>query len=250
VINGYFYKILFTKYIKITMIPEEKFSNEIWWVLQEIKKERLYSPDGDKNKIDFSIRTSSHTDDNTPPAETQRKLLIKLVEWKAIELRQNLVEILDEVRNKISKMPSSDANPIIELPEPTKPPTKYVITIMQSRFNEIYDRYSQPTSPKISNNIKPPSKPAIRKLLNELVKSRKFGKTEVAFLKFLAKDFEPKTIIQIGNDISSKACKQLKSRIQKRIKNTGFQVETIRADKWGGQAQYQLKYLTQTGNQN
>ena len=110
------------------MIPEEKFSNEIWWVLQEIKKERLYSPDGDKNKIDFSIRTSSHTDDNTPPAETQRKLLIKLVEWKAIELRQNLVEILDEVRNKISKMPSSDANPIIELPEPTKARARPVLT--------------------------------------------------------------------------------------------------------------------------
>lgn len=88
------------------------------------------------------------------------------------------------------------------------------------------------------------SKKELKDKISNIVKSGKFGKKEKSFIKFLSKDFDPKTIKEIEEEIGSKAGKQLKSAVKKKIKNTGFFLETIRADKWGGQAQYQLKYLT------
>jgi len=34
--------------------PEEKFNQEIWWILQEIRKEQLSTPAGEK--VEFSLR--------------------------------------------------------------------------------------------------------------------------------------------------------------------------------------------------
>jgi len=96
-----------------------------------------------------------------------------------------------------------------------------------------------------NDSAKELTKKELRSELLNIIKTAKFGKKEKSFLKFLAKDFGPKTISQIGEEVGSKACKQLKARVNKRIKNTGFYVETIRAGKWGGQAHYQLKYGTQ-----
>lgn len=104
----------------------------------------------------------------------------------------------------------------------------------------------QPNFITRNESNKEPTKKQLQGELSNIIKTGKFGKKEKLFLKFLAKDFGPKTIVQIGEEVGSKACKQLKARINTRIKNTGFYIETIRAEKWGGQAHYQLRYGTQS----
>lgn len=109
----------------MTMTPEEKFNNNVWWILQEIKKEKLLTPK--EEKVHFSLRklpkTSSVKKISTygiPPLETQRKLLYKLKEWGILELQPTGFFISD----------ISDA-------------TEYFLTIYQPKFNEIYQKYEK-----------------------------------------------------------------------------------------------------------
>jgi|GEM_PF-3329313 len=94
----------------------------------------------------------------------------------------------------------------------------------------------------------PLSKRELRKKINNIIKAGKFGTREKAFLRFLSENFEPKTIEEISKEIPTKACKTLKARVQKKLKNTGFFIETIKPDKWGRKAQYQLKFLTSSAS--
>jgi len=68
------------------MTPKEQFNQEVWWILQEIKKEQLSTPK--REKVEFSIRDSSRqlekVDNSLPSAETQIKLLYKLKEKQAL----------------------------------------------------------------------------------------------------------------------------------------------------------------------
>lgn len=93
-----------------------------------------------------------------------------------------------------------------------------------------------------------PSKRELRKKISNIIKIGKFGKKEKTFLRYLAKDFEPKTIEEINKEVIAKAYKALKARVQKKLKNTGFFIETIRPDRWDGKSQYQLKFLTSSVN--
>ena len=103
------------------MTPEEKFNQEIWWILQEIKKEQLATPKGEK--VEFTLRKppkySRKTDDGLPSAEAQRKLLNKLKEWKVLELEPTGF-FVDDIFT---------------------PPTAYLLTIRQLKFNEFYHLY-------------------------------------------------------------------------------------------------------------
>jgi DNA-directed RNA polymerase sigma subunit (sigma70/sigma32) len=70
------------------MTPEERFNKEIWWILQEIKKEYLTTLSGEK--VSFQIRVQfkkiNKDEEPIPSPDTQRKLLDKLEEWKAFDL--------------------------------------------------------------------------------------------------------------------------------------------------------------------
>ena len=117
------------------MTPEEKFNQEVWWILQEIKKEQLATPKGEK--VYFSLRLLPKTDSirrkevdyGIPPADTQRKILYKLKEWKALNLEPTGMFFDD----------------------PFNPPTAYLLTILE-KFDELYRLYE--TGKSYSENQK------------------------------------------------------------------------------------------------
>ena len=108
------------------MTPEEKFNQDVWWILQEIKKEQLATPKGEK--VYFSLRVLPKTssirrkdvDYGFPQADTQRKLLYKLKEWKALDLQPT----------------GADLDNIFSF----NPATSYLLTILK-KFDEIYRLY-------------------------------------------------------------------------------------------------------------
>ena len=108
----------------MNLTPEEKFNQEVWWVLQEIKKEQLATPKGEK--VYFSLRTLPKTasirrkdiDCGFPQADTQRKLLYKLKEWKTLDLEPTGLYFDD----------------------PFSEPTAYLLTILK-KFDELYRLY-------------------------------------------------------------------------------------------------------------
>jgi len=108
----------------MNLTPEEKFNQEVWWVLQEIKKEQLATPKGEK--VYFSLRTLPKTasirrkdvDYGFPQADTQRKLLYKLKEWKTLDLEPTGLYFDD----------------------PFSEPTAYLLTILK-KFDELYRLY-------------------------------------------------------------------------------------------------------------
>lgn len=108
----------------MNLTPEEKFNQEVWWILQEIKKEQLATPKGEK--VYFSLRvlpkTSSirrkNVDYGFPQADTQRKLLYKLREWKALDLEPSNLNFDDLLSSPIA----------------------YLLTIFK-KFDELYRTY-------------------------------------------------------------------------------------------------------------
>ncbi len=121
------------------MTPEEKFNQEIWWILQEIRKEQLSTPKGEK--VEFTLRKppkySRKTDDNLPSAEAQRKLLNKLKEWKALDLEPTGFFVDDNL---------------------FAPPTAYLLAIRQSKFDELYRLYESGSSYSENKNAVPETK--------------------------------------------------------------------------------------------
>ncbi len=139
------------------MTPEEKFNQEIWWILQEIKRDNYLTPKG--QKIEFSLRSLPKTrsvrrrdvDYGFPQEEVQRKLLFKLQEWKALE-----VQPIDNV------LRGGDIfNPRI-----------YDLIIKQPKFDELYKKYELANSPK---GTEQQVKPILRKIENGKLPYKKDG---------------------------------------------------------------------------
>ena len=103
------------------MTPEEKFNQEIWWILQEIRKEQLSTPAGEK--IEVSIQLTKKKETDTPSPESQRKLLHKLQEWQALKS----LEVADP----------------FYLNDFSSPPTKYRFAIVKPKFDKFYSLYEK-----------------------------------------------------------------------------------------------------------
>ncbi|MEW6407785.1 MAG: hypothetical protein AB1465_03785 [Patescibacteria group bacterium] len=123
------------------MTPEEKFNQDVWWILQEIKKDELLTPKGEK--VEFLIRSLSLPKNrntkrkdatyNFPQEETQRRLLKKLKEWEAI----------DDFKMVADMMRGSDIfNPTI-----------YQFSIKQPKFNELYQKYEDIHNYQLYGNL-------------------------------------------------------------------------------------------------
>ncbi|MFH1401498.1 MAG: hypothetical protein ABIG40_00865 [Parcubacteria group bacterium] len=111
--------------------PAERFNQNVWWILQEIKNEGFLTPKGEK--VEFSVRVlqkNKDTDYSFPDIDTQRKLLNKLKEWGAIDDLEAVDDILrgGDVFN----------------------PKIYKLSIKQPKFNEVYD--------KVKKHFFPPKK--------------------------------------------------------------------------------------------
>lgn len=132
------------------MTPEERFNKEIWWILQEIKKEYLATLSG--GKVSFYIRIQpkkiNKDDEPIPSPDTQRKLLDKLVEWKAFGLE-------------------TDSNFDIILTY--NPPMKYLLKIHKERFDEIYRAYEGGGQFGLNEKNTPNTQPIIKQKSLELI---------------------------------------------------------------------------------
>lgn len=159
------------------MTPEEKVNNDFWWILREIRNEELLTTKG--KSVEFCVRVQPKTsakkkatDDTNPiPSEdTQRKLLYKLKEWKALNLEPAHDMLSDNMFN---------------------PPTRYFLTIHQEKFNELYRSYESSMGHQENKETQPAAtpqgKPTIRLKTLELI-AQKIGNLDsgsnlVNFLK-------------------------------------------------------------------
>ena len=121
------------------MTPEVQFNREVWWLLQEIKKEYLATPKGEK--ISFSLRflpkSANYIDYGIPTPDTQAKLLKKFNK----EFR-----ILDDIE-------SAGFN----FDDFLSPPKGYLFLVRQPQFDKLYSEYEE------KNALKEPQKLATDK---------------------------------------------------------------------------------------
>lgn len=112
-----------------------------------------------------------------------------------------------------------------------------------------FSNLSEKSLPNITKTptTSPLTKRELRKKISNIIRTGKFGKKEKALLKYLAKDFEPKTIGEISKEVATKAYTKLKAGAQKKLKDTGFNINTDKGG-WGRKATYQLKYLLSSAN--
>lgn len=168
----------------MNLTPEEKFNQEVLWILEEIKKEQLATPKGEK--VEFTIRL---TKGGIPPIERQRKLLYKLQEWGVLK-----VEIGD-----ILYVGFGDE------------PKKYLLSINQQKFDKFYKKWGEiDENPWLSEG----SKVIQRKKLFD--KQKEEAETRV---KEIRKQFEElnekqKALEELREQISSQIRKDLSVPIQ------------------------------------
>lgn len=132
------------------MTPEEKFNQDVWWILQEIRNDEFLTPTGER--IEFSIRVQPKTSGKAkqndiitiPSGDVQRKLLYKLKEWKALDLEPAPDILNDNFFN---------------------PPTRYLLTIHETKFSELYRQYSDSFGYKEGAKEKPTPTPRTQPII-------------------------------------------------------------------------------------
>jgi len=128
------------------MTPEEKFNQDIWWILQEIKKEEYITSKG--QKVEFYIKKAltkngsqnKNIDYNFPQEQVQKKLLYKLQEWNVISIEP----VNDILRGSDIFSPSI-----------------YDLIIKKPKFNKLYKKYETENNSRENEHR---FKPILRKL--------------------------------------------------------------------------------------
>lgn len=211
------------------MTTEETVNEQVWEILQDIKEEILSTVKGNPVKYTVNIHYSI-IGTGAIPSDRKINILYKLEEEKAFEIQKNFKG------NRIG---------IIEDAYKYDIGTFYLI-IDQKKFEEIYKNHKnlveKETNQASESSIRL-TKKELRKKFNQTIETKQFGKKEKALLKFLAEDFQPKTIDEIIKKVSTKDYKHLKASVQKKIKGTEFHIKTIKANSWSSKAHYQLEFL-------
>lgn len=212
------------------MTPEEKFEKEIWGILQKIKLSMLRA----KTNAPLIKYEVSHTN------ELENTLIAKLESEDVIKIIEKPLEYLSAFEKRLMNTPTAVSTILnINLLDYAKSSDIIFLEILP-KFNEIYKKIA--TTLLKQNETTSSNKRDLRKKLTAIIKNRKFGKKEKAFLKFLAKDFTPKTTKEVKDEISTTAYKNIKLIVQKKIKGTGFVIKTDKGNLFH-KPTYQLKFL-------
>lgn len=208
------------------MTPEEKFNQDVWWILQEIKKDDYLTPKG--QRIEFLLRILPNTksirrkdvDYGFPQKEVQKKLLFKLQEWEALE-----AEPVDDLfRNSY----------IFD-------PTIYRLTIKQPKFDELYRRFEGGVDNENNEQKKPLAKTATKTSTDYILEALIFFKNEYNKVKMwglryeypLGENIKSEQTDQDYDDYSArqKAIERLTEagfiteyKIEERIENDGYYI--------------------------
>lgn len=170
------------------MTPEERFNQQVWWILQEIRKEQFYEPEDGKDKVGFSIRTQeNHT---TPSPDEQRKLLNTLKGWGVLELRPRIDDLFRGNTDLLS------------------PTTHFILTIHLPKFEETYAKYQKACD--VSTYLNNYQDKVYRNLKNNKDKnmnlpefSRLDNKTRTIAGKISSKNKAQKVIIKFDSQLSA-----------------------------------------------
>lgn len=101
------------------MTPEEKFNNDVWYVLKKIKERWFYTKQ--TKPIEYQVRFSGYQDPDAPSPDNEVETLEKLQEWNAIRIRNRECERISEY-----------ISPEIEF---------FYLEILQPKFDELYRLY-------------------------------------------------------------------------------------------------------------
>ena len=121
---------------------------------------------------------------------------------------------------------------------------EFQILIIQPAFDGIYKKcVKEITSQGLEdyeNQIQTKKNmPALLKKLNLFIKVNNFGKKQAKFLQLLS-GLEPMLLEDLETDIPTKDIKDLKKRVQKKIKGSGFYIKTVRSKSSFKRGAYQL----------
>lgn len=154
------------------MTPEEKFNQDVWWILQEIKKEEHATPNDEYVVLEYQ------DSDNLVPLKEDQRRALKLLE------KEGAIKIKEE------KYPLGMSRSAAELCG--WKPTGCFLSILQPKFDEFYclyeggDSYSEnqefiPKSPK-NKNLQPVIRPRSLELIAKEIGELDSGSNLVEFL--------------------------------------------------------------------
>ncbi len=104
----------------MNLTPEEKFNQEVWWILQQLKYLEVSGRKKEIITLVIKARPSRPSDEPSPSA--QESALLKLEEWKAIKIKDSEEQEVTYGRDFI-----------------------YTLEILQQKFNEIYEKFRKLT---------------------------------------------------------------------------------------------------------
>lgn len=184
----------------MNLTPEEEFNQEVLWILEEIKKEQLATPKGEK--VEFNIRILSKS--GIPPIERQRKLLHKLQEWGVLR-----VEIGDVFYTGFGDEPK-----------------KYLLSINQQKFDKFYKKWGEiDENPWLSKE----SKVIQRKKLFDKQQEEAEVRAKEIERQFEELDEKQKAFEELGRQISSRIQKDFNlKQYEEVIKKIDEQAEPIK----------------------
>lgn len=184
---------------------------------------------------------------NTPTGEP----IIYPPQYITGELKRPLITTLNGLRMILLAFQQEKAIKILHEFWGKTLPFHYTLELIEPKFSEleseILEIYKSKTDTSLLESDTTTgqhkiNKRELRKQLNTIIRTGKFGTKEREFLKLLTKDFEPKTIKYLSKEIPAKDCKHLKSRLQMKLKQTIFLIKTEKSSGFNSESTYQLIY--------
>lgn len=130
------------------MTPEERFAEHVLWVLEKIKEESLVTLEGSDIEYKYSHLIAS----GIPSKDTEKKILYKLLEWKAIGMPNRIAPL-----SPLSKW--------------------FYLKIKEPKFTEIYNKYKKISSKgaKVASSFSQSNLPFVLLILRELSSTAEFS---------------------------------------------------------------------------
>lgn len=112
---------------------------------------------------------------------------------------------------------------------------------LKDEIKKLHSTALHKSSFKKINSARPVTKGKARRDINQIKKTTRLGRKEKMLLEILA-DLEPHSLKSLTREIETKACKHLKGRLQKKLKNAGYKIQTDKANGFQKDSFYKLIY--------
>lgn len=189
------------------MDAEDLIDKAVWDILVKIKKQEIL------NRLSSTI-TFGYT------TKEEEQILLWLQDEKTIKLLN------------LSRYPRT--KPPGVMPEEIK------LEPIQPEFDEVYQEYNDYFNPPNPQKVKVKE---AKIEIKEIIFTKKLKGKEKLFLQTLS-TMKPVSLKELSLIIGTKHCKALKSAVHEKIRNTGWNIKTIKSSELGKDSFYQLEFLT------